>query len=250
MNLPKKFEEFVAHHFKERGYKVVLTPFSGDYGVDIFAENLTQKIAIQVKMYGGTARKVNRESILKLHGAKDYFDCNKAIIVTNGGILEDAIDVANKLGIEIVNLDFEYQSIEYKTFDNSFESIWSNYIIPLRNKQISQENGLTNKIIEVDWSGIKRQTSKGNISKIDIEIFREAYKMLIKHGYVERNYLNQNYIKRGSSGVILVLSQLPFVEFQANPIRLILKKDETSYLLESSNNAARLLIGINEFKGI
>ena len=106
MTDPRTFEQFVANHFEKSGYKVTLTAISGDYGVDVFAENHIHKIAIQVKMYGDSTRKINRKSVMELHGAKDYFDCNKAIIATNGRILNDALEVAKKLNIEILNLDF------------------------------------------------------------------------------------------------------------------------------------------------
>lgn len=38
---------------------------------------------------------------MELHGSKDYFGCNKAILVTNGKIMPDAIEVANRLQIEL-----------------------------------------------------------------------------------------------------------------------------------------------------
>ena len=108
MDKPRSFEQFIADHFQKKGYKINMTPISGDYGVDIFAENSIHKIAIQVKMYGGSTRKVNRKSIMELHGAKDFFDCDKAIVATNGEVLNDALKVAEKLNIEILNLKFDY----------------------------------------------------------------------------------------------------------------------------------------------
>lgn len=32
----------------------------------------------------GKVRKINRQMLMELHGAKDYFDCSKAIKVTDG----------------------------------------------------------------------------------------------------------------------------------------------------------------------
>lgn len=244
MERPIAFEQFVANHFKKNGYEIMLTSISGDYGVDVFAKNHIHKIAIQVKMYGDSSRKINRKSIMELHGAKDYFDCDKAIIATNGGILNDALEVAGKLNIEILNLEFGYESNPSEIDYRSFDSIWANYIMPLKGKELIREGGSKNTILDVDWSGIKRLTSNGNKSKINIEIFREAYNILLEKGYVSREYINDNYTGRASSGVILILSQLPCVEQREKPNGLAFIEDETAYLLKSPANAARLLRSI------
>jgi len=215
-----EFEYFVGKHFQQKGYKITNTTVSGDYGIDLFAENNIHKISIQAKMYGGSARKVNRKCIMELYGAKDYFDCDKAILVTNGNILDDALEVANKLKIEILKLEFTYKKEASEVDINSFESIWKNYIFPLKDKELIREDGKKNLILDVDWSGIKRLTSNGKSSAINIEIFREAYKILIQQGFISRDYINQNYTGRASSGVILILAQLPFLELRRNPIGL------------------------------
>jgi restriction system protein len=34
---PKEFEEFVSEYYRKHGYKTEITPYSNDYGVDVFA---------------------------------------------------------------------------------------------------------------------------------------------------------------------------------------------------------------------
>ena len=102
MMTPQQYEEMVAAHFRQQGYSVEVTPRSNDYGVDIFASKPTHKLAVQVKMYGNTRRKINREMVMQLDGAEDYFDCTKAVIVTDGEVANDARRVATKLRIEIL----------------------------------------------------------------------------------------------------------------------------------------------------
>lgn len=46
---PEEYEHYVAQSFKEMGYETVVTSFSNDYGVDVFAIKGDEKIAIQVK---------------------------------------------------------------------------------------------------------------------------------------------------------------------------------------------------------
>ena len=155
---PRQFEEFVCEHFRQQGYKTELTAYSNDYGIDGFAIKGKQKIAIQSKMYGHTTRKINRQMVMELHGAKDFFDCTKAVIATDGIFLQDALVVAEKLKIEILYLN-EIQKSTYKSItttknknNKTFEQIWEDYIIPLQGKTLTRINGETNKIVKVDWS--------------------------------------------------------------------------------------------------
>lgn len=223
----RQFEIFVEKHFKKNGYKTTLTSQSGDYGVDVFAESKDEKIAIQAKMYGDSQRKINRKSMMELYGAKAYFDCTKAIMVTNGDILDDAVEVANKLNIEIVYLNNDSQYQEEKTLDSSeinFNTVWEKYVFPLEGKTLSRDNGKSNKIVKVDWGGIKRITSNNKSGFINVEIFKETVNKLFNEGFVTREYINQNYPGRASSGVILILSQVPFFTLTDRPTGLKYEK--------------------------
>ena len=222
---PRQFEELVCEHFRKQGYNAETTTYTNDYGVDVFAIKGKEKIAVQAKMYGDS-RKINRQMIMELHGAKDFFDCTKAIIATNGQVLSDAVLVAEKLKIEILYLDSSQPSATPKnrTSENTFESIWEKYIIPLEGKILTRENGETNTILKADWSGIERLTSNGNKGKIKIEIFEFVINKLLLSGIVTRDEINQNYSGRASSGVILILAQVPFFQIKEKPTGLLYKK--------------------------
>jgi hypothetical protein len=220
---PKQFEELVCEHFSNKGYKAEATSYSNDYGVDVFATKGKEKIAVQAKMYGGGTRKINRQMVMELHGAKDYFDCTKAVIATDGILLADATEVANKLKIEILNIDSSVPSATKRptSNDKTFDSIWEKYIIPLQGKTLTRDNGETNEIVKVNWSEVERLTSNGNKGKIKVEIFRQAINKLLADGSITRDYINQNYVGRASSGVILILSQVPFFRLTDKPTGLI-----------------------------
>ena len=169
---PRQFEELVCEHFQQQGYKTELTSYSNDYGIDGFATKGKEKIAIQSKMYGHTTRKINRQMVMELHGAKDFFDCTKAVIATDGAFLTDALTVAEKLKIEILYIN-NFQPTKPKpspknNTDETFEQIWENYIVPLQGKTLTRNNGETNQILKADWSGVERLTSNGNKGKIKI----------------------------------------------------------------------------------
>ena len=103
-----------------------------------------------------------------------------------------------------------------------FEEMWENYVIPLSGKTISTGT-LTNRIVSVDWQGITRQTSTGRIGKIAINDFEFAYYQLAQHGYVEREFINQ-HANRCSSGIVLILSQVPFIEVKDKPRKALYVK--------------------------
>lgn len=225
---PRQFEEFVCEHFRQQGYNTELTKYSNDYGIDGFATKGKEKIAIQSKMYGHTTRKINRQMVMELHGAKDFFDCTKAVIATDGTFLSDALTVAEKLKIEILYIN-HFQPTKPKSSSKNnngktFEQIWENYILPLQGKTLTRNNGETNHILKVDWSGIERLTSNGNKGKIKIEIFKKAVNKLLTDGSITRDYINQNYVGRASSGIILVLSQVPFFKLTDKPTGLKYEK--------------------------
>lgn len=221
---PKEFEEAVRDYYIRQGYDAVTTPYSNDYGVDVFATKNNEKIAIQVKMYGGTTRKINRQMIMELHGARDFFDCTEAVIATDGTLLPDAIIVAEKLNVGILYtesfMSVNYPQIHEKWDNNTFENIWQKYIMPLEGRILEKGNSRTNRILKVDWSGIERITSNGNKGTIKIEIFRLAVKKLLLEGFISRDEINQNYAGRASSGVVLILAQVPFFENTVRPTGL------------------------------
>lgn len=231
---PSQYEQYIGDLFREKGFDVIVTPFSNDWGLDIIANKGDEKIGIQVKMYGNSNRKVNREAIMTLSGAAHYQDCTKAIIVTDGEIMSDAKKVADKLGIKILYMPantiiMEGLSTKEETkpilsnqgHDSfpSFDEMWEKYIMPLKGHELLNSRG-TNIILDVNWGGIKRKTSQGKVGKIDIEGFKLAYKELLEKGIVRRDYINQQFAKRCSSGIILILSQVPFIEGDTSELRL------------------------------
>ena len=219
---PDQYEKYVANYFQNKGYKVKQTPYSNDYGVDVFAERNKEKIAIQAKMFGNSNRKINRQMVMEFYGAKDFFNCNKGIIVTDGEIIQNAKDVADKLGVEIL---FIYPQSHVPKNNSQFDEIWENYVMPLEGKTITRNNGKINKILEVNWGGINRITSNGNQQKIDIEIFKKTINHILENGSITRQEINDEYSKRSSSGIVLILSQLPMIHLNnTRPISIELIK--------------------------
>ena len=223
---PDEYEHIVAEHFETKGYKTTVSQYSNDYGVDVFATKGKEKIAIQAKMFGSSTRPINRQMVMELHGAKDYFDCKKGIIATNGRITDNALEVANKLEIQILNIPAIWTSNKTKrtTKSNSFENIWEKYVMSLEGKTIKRPDGKTNKIVKVDWSGVQRITSNGKPQKIKIEIFKKTINHLLKNGEITRSFINEEYKDRASSGIVLILGNTEIFELTNRRTGLKMKK--------------------------
>lgn len=235
---PEEFERYVACIFESKGYKTEVTRYSGDYGVDVFAFKGKEKIAIQVKKFGNCTRKVNRNVFLKLYGSQHFFDCTKAIVATDGKVMDDAVEVAKKLGIEIFFVDTK--NIEKCKPDNQstvndaitednrlypdFSLIWDNFIRPLEGKTLFNSRG-PNRILEVNNTALIRSSINDISGEINRDYFKLAYEYLTKKGSVTRDYINQQIDKGCSSIIFLVLAQLPFIEESKNPQTLKMKSE-------------------------
>lgn len=233
---PEEFERYVACIFESKGYKTEVTRYSGDYGVDVFAFKGKEKIAIQVKKFGNCTRKVNRDVFLKLYGSQHFFDCTKAIVATDGKVMDDAVEVAKKLGIEIFSVDTK--NIEKCKPDNQstvndaitednrlypdFSLIWDNFIRPLEGKTLFNSRG-PNRILEVNNTALIRSSINDIPGEINRDYFKLAYEYLTKKGSVTRDYINQQIDKGCSSIIFLVLAQLPFIVESKNPQTLKMK---------------------------
>ncbi len=212
MMRPYEFEQLVCGHYSRLGYRASTTAQTGDYGIDVFAEKGDEKIGVQAKMYSGTTRRVNRQTMMELYGAAAYFGCTKAVLATDGEVLADAGEVARKLGIEVLFIQPGKTHPLPHTLPSErslADVVWEKYIMPLAGKTLTGDKGRTNRIEKVDWSGVERITSNGKPQKIKIEIFRFTIDRLFTTGRITRDEINQNYKDRASSGIVLILSQVP-----------------------------------------
>ncbi len=224
---PEYFEKQIAAYYSKLNYKIKMTPKSYDYGVDIIAEKESEKIAIQVKLYD--VRISNYKDIMYLYAGCKYYDCTKAVFITNGMISQDAKNVSKKLEVEFfenwamddsLNISENSDQIKNnldKNDKDEFGSLWKSHIIPLTNKYIDTITGKSNKIIEVNYNFLKRESSNGNTSKIDYSIFEQCYHHLKEKGKLTRDEINHLYTKRASALIFVVLAQMPFVSIIAKP---------------------------------
>jgi len=98
-----EFENRLKIMFENLGYKVEHTGKSGDAGVDLILWKYGQKTAVQAKRYQGN---VGVSAVQEVHTGMDYYDCDKAIIVTNSRFTDEAWRVAKKTHIKLWNRNY------------------------------------------------------------------------------------------------------------------------------------------------
>lgn len=220
---PSEYEALVADHYAQLGYEVENRQATNDWGIDILATKDAERIAVQAKKYGGTTRPVNRAQVMELYGATAYFDCTRAALVTDGRVMADAEQVASKLGIDILHLSAvpkpSRRSRPTSQDGASFDDLWERYVMPLAGTMLVRSSGTSNTIVAVDWAGVERVTSNGRRQRIKIEIFRFAVQRVQLDGRVARAEINAMYPGRASSGVVLILSQIPDFEYADGELR-------------------------------
>jgi hypothetical protein len=218
---PEQFEQHIADLYESNGYETKLTTRSYDYGVDVIATKQAERIAIQIKMY--ETRPVNYKDIMYLYAGRDFYDCNKGILITTGYCDPLAIKVADKLGIEIqensliTGIRPDAKINKSTIMDNDFDDIWQTFIKPLKGQTIFTATGKRNIIIEVNNDFLRRQSSTGEVSKIEKQIFKIVFYRLKEKKSITRDEINTEYSKRGSAIIAAVLGRVPFIKLTEKP---------------------------------
>lgn len=132
MNLsPRKFENFILEFFRELGYKADLTPKTGDYGGDILAKKNRESIVVQVKRYK-SSNVVGVHHINQVVGARQFYNANKAIIITTSYFSKNGRALAKRTNVELWDWNILYDKIKkvylegkeiYEYFNKETESI-------------------------------------------------------------------------------------------------------------------------------
>lgn len=96
-----EYEHAVAAYLKKQGfYKVEVTKASGDQGADIIACKGSDKYAVQCKYY---SKPVGNKAVQEVISGMLYYDCTKAMVVTNQAFTESAKELARKTGVILLD---------------------------------------------------------------------------------------------------------------------------------------------------
>jgi restriction system protein len=98
---PRKFETLVAAMFERIGYQAVPTSYSKDGGKDIVLYRNDAKYLVECKRYASDSF-VGRPELQKFHSAIVTDEAACGFFVTTGRVSKDAIEFADKVGIELL----------------------------------------------------------------------------------------------------------------------------------------------------
>lgn len=210
---PTEYEHHVAAILRGEGWTATVTPPSSDGGVDVIAERPGRKLGVQAKMYGLGGRAVNQQAVHELFGAASAHGCTESMIATDGDISSDARTSAEKLGVEVRNIEAvpSPAPVGSRSSALNFGQVWDE-VSRLESTTLTRAGGSSNEILRVDGGGVWRRTSGGTKQRLEIEIFRWTIERLLAGETVTRDAINHQYAKRGSSGVALILASLPMFE--------------------------------------
>lgn len=94
-----EFEDHVAHIARSCGLPVIMTPVTGDWGVDLIVGRRPNRVAIQCKRQ---SRPVGPGAVQEVVAGAPMQDCTKTMVVTNHEFTPAAHKLAELHGCELV----------------------------------------------------------------------------------------------------------------------------------------------------
>lgn len=108
-----EFESFLQDLYDALGYEVHKTNIN-DQGADLIVIHGGEKIVIQAKRYKNS---VSNSAVQQVFTAKHFYDCDRAIVITNSTFTKSAREVAEKVSVEL----WDHESL--KSMLNSMKSM-------------------------------------------------------------------------------------------------------------------------------
>lgn len=94
-----EFENYLKAHFENLGYRCKNVGENGhDYGVDLIISKKGVKTAVQAKRYNAS---VGIKAVQEIISGKNYYECDRAMVVTNSKFTSSAINLARKCDVEL-----------------------------------------------------------------------------------------------------------------------------------------------------
>ena len=98
----EEFEYYLKLKLQKLGYKVEITPKTGDYGADLFCFRGDETIVIQAKRYENN---VGTAAVQEVTAAREYYEANSAVVVTNSYFTLNALNLAEANKVALIDRD-------------------------------------------------------------------------------------------------------------------------------------------------
>ena len=223
----RRFEFLAGEYLKKEGYEVEVTQGVADWGVDVFAQKDGIRIAVQAKMYGDCKTSITRRMMMELYGVMHYFDCQRSMMIYNGRIMPDALQVAEKLGIQLVYLDQHrldqlLPEVSFEETADTFNTLWQE-IRQLEGKTITNNRGTSYDVLKVTDGDITYTNQKGNRYRESADLFRRILARVQSYGSIQQSQLRGEFGTYASAFVTTVFSATNSCKVTANPNTIRLK---------------------------
>lgn len=96
------------------------------------------------------------------------------------------------------------------SIDSVIDIIYNECILKLKGKTLTNTQG-TNKIIEINQDEVKRITINNKVNRIKSQTIKEALRIVIEKKSVTRKEIYDTFLRRNSSGIVLILAEIPFI---------------------------------------
>ncbi len=93
-----EFEHHLADYFASCGYKIEMTPTSGDYGADIVLRSRTECIVVQAKRWNS---KIGVSAVQEISTARHFYGASSALLVTNSSLTKSAAKLAHRANVSV-----------------------------------------------------------------------------------------------------------------------------------------------------
>lgn len=94
-----EFEDHIAHVARSCGVPVIMTPLTGDWGVDLVLGRRPHRVAVQCKRQ---SRPVGTSAVQEVVAGAPMQDCTRTMVVTNNEFTPAARKLAERHGCELV----------------------------------------------------------------------------------------------------------------------------------------------------
>jgi len=112
---PYDFEDFLGKLFKDNGYTISPTRYSGDFGADLILKKDGLLTVVQIKRYHQDHR-VGVQDVNQVIGAAKYYKADQIMIVTTSGLTQPAMELCRKADVYAWDWEILKGAI-YKTYD-------------------------------------------------------------------------------------------------------------------------------------
>lgn len=107
------FEQFCAELLERCGYQNIhVTKGTGDQGVDVIAIKNGVRCAFQCKRYSS---KLGNKPVQEVHTGKQFYSCQKGVVITNSYFTRGAEDAARRVGVELWDRDTLIRKMGYRS---------------------------------------------------------------------------------------------------------------------------------------